>query len=115
MNRPFKKHEQKSFWVDIFLAGDAAMAREICRQHCMNVGLCVTVTPTEYVYTGGQESGVIVRLVNYPRFPCSDAELEGKATALAMALAEGLCQWSVLIQTPKNVTWLDRKPPEPAR
>lgn len=113
--KPFRKHEQKSFWVDIYLAGDAAMAREVCRQHCLKVGLCVTVTPTEYIYTGGQESGVIVRLVNYPRFPCSDAELEGKASALAVKLAEALCQWSVLIQTPKTVTWLDRKPPEAPR
>jgi ferredoxin len=109
---PFRVHEEKSYWVDICLAGDAAVTRQVCREHCMKVGLCVTVTPTEYIYTGGQEAGVIVRLVNYPRFPCSDAELEGKAQALAQKLADALCQWSVLIQTPKTATWLDRKPDE---
>jgi hypothetical protein len=90
---PFREHEQKAHWVDIYVAGDAAVARQVCREHCMK----------------------IVRLVNYPRFPCSDAELDGKAQALAMRLADALCQWSVLIQTPKKATWLDRKPPEPNR
>jgi len=110
MNGPFRVNEQRSFWVDIYVAGDAATARQVCREHCMKVGLCVTVTETEFIYTGGQESGVWVRLVNYPRFPSSDAEIEGKAHALAEKLARALCQWSVLIQTPKTVTWLDRHP-----
>ena len=39
--------EVQTYTVDLFIAGDAAEARRICRQHCMAVGLCVTVTPTE--------------------------------------------------------------------
>ena len=111
----FRVIEQKSFWVDMYLAGDLVVAKQVCREHCMKVGLCVTVTLTDFIYTGGEETGVLVRLVNYPRFPCTDAELEGKANALAEKLARAMCQWSVLIQTPKTVTWLDRKPKERSR
>lgn len=58
-----------SYPVSIFMAGDYNAAREICRAYCDEVGYCVTVTPTSYVYTGGEESGFIVGLINYPRFP----------------------------------------------
>jgi hypothetical protein len=33
------------------------------------VGLCVTVTATKFIYKNGNEPGVIVGLLNYPRFP----------------------------------------------
>lgn len=53
--------------VSIFIAGDFDEARDLCRAFCDEEGLCVTVTPTTYVYTGGEEDGVIVGLINYPR------------------------------------------------
>ncbi len=60
--------------VSIFIAGDYDKAHEICRAHCDAVGLCVTVTATSYIYTGGEEAGVIVGLINYPRFPSEPAD-----------------------------------------
>jgi hypothetical protein len=34
-------------------------------------GLCVSVKSTSCIYTGDSEPGVIVGLINYPRFPSS--------------------------------------------
>jgi hypothetical protein len=95
-----------SFPVSIFVAGDYDKARAICQDHCDAVGLCVTVTRTTYVYTGGEEEGVIVGLINYPRFPQTVLRLiEKEADELSRKLVEGLHQHSCTIQTPERTTW----------
>jgi len=45
---------------DIFIAGDIATAKQACRSFCFDLGLCVTVEPITYIYTGGEEEGVRV-------------------------------------------------------
>jgi ferredoxin len=102
-----------SYSVSIFVAGDAADARRICRDFCTAMGECVTVSPTEYVYAGGSEPGVIVGLINYPRFPRDQAAIEIRAQALAEKLIVGLSQWSASIQTPSRTVWLTRRPDTP--
>lgn len=92
-------------WAHIFIAGDMDVARQVCREHCMSVGLCVTVEPVDYVYTGGAEAGVRVGLINYPRFPADPQEIDAKARALAEALMQRLCQRSYTIMTPSTTTW----------
>lgn len=52
----------------LFMAGDIEYAMEICQEYCNEVGWCVTVDETEYIYKGGSEPGFIVRAINYPRF-----------------------------------------------
>jgi hypothetical protein len=94
-----------SYPVSIFIAGDCTTAREACRSHCDEIGLCVTVTPTTYVYTGGEEAGVVVGLINYPRFPAEPAKIEEKAALLGMKLREALGQESFSVQTPTTTTW----------
>jgi hypothetical protein len=95
--------------ISIFIAGNADQAQEICRAFCFGVGLCVTVTPTEYIYTGGQETGVIVGLINYPRFPNDPANLLNIAKQLADDLMHGLHQHSYTIQTPTETYWHSRR------
>ena len=72
-------------------------------------GLCVTVTPTTFVYTGGAEEGVEIGLVNYPRFPSTQEELAGKAQRLGELLLRELCQHSFLIVQPGTTTWCSRR------
>lgn len=91
-----------SWPVSIFIAGDVDLARETCRVYCNDVGLCVTVTPTCYIYTGGEESGVIVGLINYPRFPSSADRIFERAFDLACGLRHALAQESFSIQTPQE-------------
>ncbi len=95
---------------DIFIAGDLAQAKQVCREHCFAVGLCVTVEPVTYIYTGGEEAGVRVGLINYPRFPSSPDELGDKARALAALLMERLCQHSYSIVGPETTEWYSRRP-----
>ena len=68
-----------SFYANIWIAGSAADAERLCRDYCNRVGLCVTVTPTVFIYTGGAQSGVLVRLFNYPKFPAERDSIRDKA------------------------------------
>lgn len=97
--------QTESCSVNIFIAGDYESAKRICRQYCDDTGFCVTVTKTEYVYTGGQETGIIVGLINYPRFPSDKETMLARATDIANLLREKLNQESFSIQTPEKTIW----------
>jgi hypothetical protein len=95
---------------DIFIAGDIDQAKNTCRSFCFAVGLCVTVEPVAYIYTGAEEQGVRVGLINYPRFP-SDAEtIRQRAYDLARLLMHDLYQHSYSIVGPDETTWFSRRP-----
>lgn len=96
--------------VDIFIAGDLDQAKHVCREYCFEVGLCVTVEPVDYIYTGGEEAGVRVGLINYPRFPSDAATIFGRAKDLADRLMVRLCQHSYSIVGPETTTWVSRRP-----
>ncbi len=102
---------EPTFTAAIYMAGDLAAARQVCREFCMSVGLCVTVEPTWFAYTGGAEDGVRVGLLNYPRFPAVPAEIVAKARALADLLRDRLCQHSWLIVTPDETIWNSTRDP----
>lgn len=97
--------EVKSCPISIFIAGDYEHAKRICKQYCDDTGFCVTVTSTEYVHTSGQESGVIIGLINYPRFPSDLETMLTRAINLAIMLREQLGQESFSIQTPESTIW----------
>lgn len=98
--------ETGSYSVQIFIAGDAAKAAELCRAYCDDIGFCVSVSPTWYVYTGGQEAGVIVGLINYGRFPSEPRAIFARAKELTLRLIEGLGQESASIQAPDKTVWI---------
>jgi hypothetical protein len=83
-----------TYQATIFIAGDYAKALRACQTHCDAAGLCVTVEPTAYVYTGGAESGVRVGLINCPRFPSTSREIFKRAKTLGMILLDALEQES---------------------
>ena len=95
----------QSWPVSIFMAGDVDAAKDICQAYCDEVGFCVTVTPTTYVYTNGREAGFIVGLINYPRFPSTPLLIQDHAQRLAVQLRETLGQQSYSIQTPAGTVW----------
>jgi hypothetical protein len=98
--------ETISYPVSIFVAGSLHDARVACGAFCDRVGLCVTVTPTNYVYTHGDEPGVIVGLINYGRFPSEPAAIFARATELALHLIDALGQQSASIQAPDKTLWV---------
>lgn len=101
-----KRVEVPSYPVSIFMAGPVATARGIAQRFCDAVGLCVTVTPTSYIYTDGNEDGFAVGLINYPRFPATPFAIWDKASELAERLREGLGQQSYTIQSPDRTVWI---------
>jgi hypothetical protein len=60
--------------------------RLLIQDYVDKIGLCVSLTATEFIYSNGLELGVIIGLINYPRFP-SDADTIYKR---ALHLAEYL-------------------------
>jgi len=74
---------------------------DILQEYVDDVGLCVSVTPTTYVYTeSGFEHGVVIGLINYPRFPSTVSELRVKATQIAEMVMNKLRQDRVTICFP---------------
>lgn len=105
----FRIRTEPSYSISVYVAGDLQKARDSLRRQCFEEGLCVTLTPTEFIYTGGMETGVVVGLVNYPRFPKTKDLILERAEQLAQTLVEDLHQWSALIVTPSNTYWYTRK------
>lgn len=101
---------EPSYSVTVYLAGDVQTARASLRRECVEEGLCVTLTPTEFIYTAGAESGVAVGFVNYPRFPKCPEDIKARALKVAARLMADLCQWSALVVTPTETVWLNNRP-----
>jgi len=100
--------EAPTITIDIFIAGHLNMAKEVCREY-VECGLCVTVTSTAYIYTGGEEAGIRVGLINYPRFPTDRLALLHHAEKLGMMLMERLDQQSFSIVGPETTHWFSRR------
>ncbi len=73
---------------------------------CKQLPLCVSVTPTIYIYPTGQEQGAIIGIINYPRFPESNSELSKKVDILALQLLFDLKQCRISYITPAGVVML---------
>ncbi len=83
--------------VEVFMAGDVDHAKQIVRRWCKESPYCVTVTPTSFIYRGGEEDGFVVGFRNYPRFPSDAYTLRRMASELADLLREQLGQDSYLV------------------
>lgn len=66
----------------------------ICQEYCDAIGLCVTITRTHFIYTGGNEPGCAVGLIKYPKLDmeCTLGNLKDRALMLAGKLIRQLKQ-----------------------
>ena len=105
----------KTFYAHIFLGLkdlDAEFVypiedvKSICQSFCDEVGLCVTITPTEFVYTNGNENGCIVGLINYPRFPNTELNIRETAIKLGTKLLFLFNQKRLSIEFPDETVML---------
>ncbi|AHX00991.1 hypothetical protein HL13_gp30 [Dinoroseobacter phage DFL12phi1] len=99
----------KSYTQRIWMAGNYANAEEICRTFCEQ-GMCVSISPANYIYTGGEEAGFVVTLINYARFPKDPVSLKDLAFSLAMDLMNGLHQQSFSIEGPEETLFFSKRP-----
>lgn len=107
-----------TYWCRIFVGTNPGYAKkdvtpvseerleEICQEYCDTVGLCVNVSKTKYIYRHGKENGVIVELINYPRFPKTNHDILSHALVLAKILKEEAKQIGVSIMTPDTTILL---------
>jgi hypothetical protein len=95
--------------ITLYLSGPIEVAKQALRAECLREGLCVTIEPTTFIYTGGEEAGYRVGLLNYPRFPSEPADLEARAKVVALALLEATHQHSALMVTPGVTYWFTKR------
>jgi hypothetical protein len=103
----YVKKSQSTIRYDIFMAGDISQAKQVCREYC-EVGLCITIEPVDFIYTGGEEVGFKIGLINYPRFPTNHNQIRNHAIALGHEIRTRLCQNSFLVIGPDYTEWYSR-------
>jgi len=101
--------EVDTYTVRLYIAGDINTAKRWLNDYCYNNGLCVTVEPTTFIYTGGEESGMVIGFVKYPRFSKKPSELFGEAKYMAELLLAALNQQSCLLVCPDKTTWISNR------
>jgi len=97
---------QSTFAPRIYLSGPIEVAKQIIRQDCLREGLCVTIEPTHFIYSGGEEIGYMVGLINYPRFPSTPEALRTRARRLTERLLAGTYQHSALLMDAHQTEWI---------
>lgn len=75
-------------------------ARAWLQEYVDSVGLCVSLTNTEFLYSNGSEPGFIVGLINYPRFPAEFQDIRSKALHIAENLRRIMKQYKVTVVFP---------------
>lgn len=96
----------KPYQVTIFIGGDLELAKAACQKFCDEKGECVTVEPTDYIYTGGSTPGVRVGFINYARFPRSRGKIFNEAMELGLWLLLTLDQESCTVIASDRNRWL---------
>lgn len=101
-----QKHIQKTYKADIYVGlkegydgyvADMDDVLAFVKKICNGFKIGVTLTTTRFVYVDGDEPGIIVGLINYPRFPSTPEEIKDKALRIASVLAEKYKQERVSI------------------
>jgi hypothetical protein len=108
-------NETMSYNVTVYVGGDVADARRSLRRQTWEAGLCVTVVPCDFVFTGGMESGVAVGFINYPRFPKSPDEIWNRAVEVAVQLRTDLYQKTACVVAGDRTLWLPRDAPNESK
>ena len=103
-----REYIEKTYWVRIYISGPLEMIEQCCREFVLD-GLCVTVTPTKYIFTHGEETGVVVELINYPVYPTMDNDIWRTATELADFLLDNTHQGSYTVMDPTKTYTFDRR------
>ena len=98
-----------TFWAKIYMSGPIEAAKQALRAECLREGLCVTIDPTLFIYTGGEESGFVVGLANYPRFPSSPESITLRAEQIIEALLGATHQHSAMLMTPETTRWVSQR------
>lgn len=84
-------------------------AEEFIQTWVNDIGWCVSVTRTEYIYKNGREPGLIIGIINYPRFPVTPTKTKQMALELAEKLMYRFKQFRVTVACPKDTIMLSNQ------
>ena len=100
--------EEKSYWVFLYIAGNINSIEMICREY-VYMGLCVTVEPIKFIYTGGAEDGARIGFIQYARFPNTTGKIFDHAIELGKIIAERNYQCSFTVLDPYSSVYFSNK------
>mgnify|MGYP001399026409 CR=1 FL=1 len=80
---------------------------KLLQDYCNQFPIGLTVTQTRFLYTNGSEPGIIVGLINYPRFPTLPEILREKAFDIAKLLRAAAKQQRVTVVFPDITVMLE--------
>lgn len=106
-----KVNEIESYSCTLHIAGSYDVAVQVAKEFSYNHGICFQITKTQYVYTGGTEDGMTVRLIAYPRFPKPSYVILSEMETFAEILAEKLCQKSYTIEDSTSTKYYESTNP----
>jgi hypothetical protein len=69
----------------------------------------MTIDSTSFIYTGGEEKGFVIGLINYPKFPQTKNEVWVQAVDLALRILDATFQWSTLVMDTDKTLWITKR------
>ena len=110
-----RKTHTSTFWANIYCGLKPGYdgvelsydyAERVVKAYVQNKPMCVSFTKTKYIYENGEENGVIIGIINYPRFPLDADDIRSNALFLANHLKEKFCQIRVTVMFPNETLML---------
>ena len=98
-----------TYTVTIYASGSIEVAKQTIREECFRGGLCVTISPTLFIYTGGEEFGFQIGLINYPRLPSDETTIWNRAVDLATKILDATFQHSTLVLSSSKTLWITKR------
>lgn len=83
-------------------------AEDIIRSFIEEFRFGITITPTKFMYPGEKENGLILGIINYPRFPDTEYELTKKTLNLAKYCLNAFKQYRCSVVFPNETVMLER-------
>jgi hypothetical protein len=109
--------KEPTFWANIYLGlreGYGNKVHDITEIHsfiqiyCNENKIGVTVTPTTFFYVDGYDDGVIIGLINYPRYPMPKMKIITIAQNLGKELLKKFNQERLSIVFPNETIMLEK-------
>lgn len=89
--------QSSPYTIRIYIAGNYDRIEQACSDFVTEVGLCVNVKKTNYIYTYGEQSGAEIGLISYPKFKEEYSEIWNKAQKLCEMIMDEYNQQSATI------------------
>jgi hypothetical protein len=99
----------EAWTVTLYIGGPVEEAKRALSVIAAKVGVCWSVEPTEFIYSGGREQGVIVRQIAYARFPSSADDAMTDMLMVGEGLMEHLGQGSFTVIGPDKSMFVSRR------